>query len=73
MATYRYYSVGHRYPTLRSTEPESDKIVILGWSRDRDRAMRVRGTVAVYHASSRKMAAGMARRDRGFDIDWRKF
>ena len=74
MATYRYYSIGHRYATRNQPGPDNPgKIEILGWSRDHGRAAHVQGTIAVYYASSRKMAAGMARRDRGFDIDWRKF
>jgi len=73
MATYRWYSVGQRYATQSQPAPDSDKIVILGWSRDRLRAMRVKGTIEAYYASSRRMAARMAKADRGFEIEWRKF
>ena len=65
MTRYRWYSVGRRR--------DSDKIEILGWSRTRSGAMLRQGTIAVYYASDRKIAAGMAKRDRGFDIEWRKF
>lgn len=66
MANYRWYSVGHR-------RPDSSKIEILGWSRDRMAALGRPGTIAVYHASSRKSAATKAKADRGFDIEWKKF
>lgn len=65
MTTYRWYSVGRRRG--------SDRIEILGWSRSRAGAMNKNGTVAAYWASNRQMAAGMAKRDRGFEIEWRKF
>jgi hypothetical protein len=61
----RWYIIGKR--------PGSEKIEILGWSRDKIAALGRQGVIAVYYASSRKAAAGMARRDRGFEIDWRKF
>lgn len=64
-APYRWYSIGR--------PRDSDRIVILGWSRDQAAALRRAGTVAVYWASSRQMAARKARHDRGFDIEWRKF
>jgi hypothetical protein len=67
MSTYRWYSVGVR--PFDSTQ----KIQILGWSRDRSRALAVQGTVEAYYASSRKMAARRAKADRGFEIEWRKF
>lgn len=67
MATYRWYSVGVR--PLDSTQT----VRILGWSRDRAKAMAVKGTIEAYHASSRQMAARRARADRGFEIEWRKF
>jgi hypothetical protein len=67
VANYRWYSVGLR--------PHGDgrTIEILGWSRDQSRALAVNGTVAAYYASSRQMAARAAKRDRGFDIKWKKF
>lgn len=65
MTTYRWYSIGQRR--------DSEKIEILGWSRDKIAALGRQGVVAVYHASSRKMAAGMAQRDHGFEIEWKKF
>ena len=67
MAKYRWYSVGHR--------PRGDgrTVEILGWSRDRNRAMAVEGVIEAYWASSRKMAARKAKHDRGFEIEWRKF
>jgi hypothetical protein len=67
MASYRWYSVGHR--------PHGDgrAVEILGWSRDRLKAMKVTGTIEAYRASSREMAARKARADRGFEIDWRKY
>lgn len=67
MASKRWYSVGHR--------PHGDgrTVEILGWSRDRQRALRVQGTIEAYYASSRQVAANMAKRDRGFEIKWRKF
>ena len=67
MASYRWYSVGRR------VHGDGKTVEILGWSRDRGRAMAVQGTIEAYYASSRRMAAGMARRDRGFEIEWRKF
>lgn len=72
MARYRWYSVGQRHSTLSQTEPDSNQIVILGWSRDRMKALKVKGTIEAYYASSRQMAARMARRDRGFEIEWKK-
>jgi hypothetical protein len=65
MTTYRWYSIGRRR--------DSAAIEILGWSRNQAAALARPGTVAAYHASSRKMAARKAKADRGFDIDWRKF
>ena len=67
MATYRWYSVGV-FP-----HDSTETVKILGWSKSQPRALAVQGTVAAYYASSRKMAARMAKRDRGFDIEWRKF
>jgi hypothetical protein len=66
MANYRWYSVG--------IFPHGDgKVTILGWSRDRLRAMAVKGTIEAYRASSRKSAAVKAKADRGFEIGWRKY
>ena len=66
MVNYRWYSVGQR--------PFGDgSVVILGWSRDRGRAMAVQGTIEAYYASSREMAARKAKADRGFEIVWKKF
>jgi hypothetical protein len=62
MATYRWYSVG---PDPR----QGGQVAILGWSRDQAHALAHPHTVAVYHASSRAMAARQAKADRGFDID----
>jgi hypothetical protein len=67
MARYRWYSIGHR------PHGDGQTIEILGWSRDQSRALAVKGTIAAYYASSRQMAARAAKRDRGFDIKWRKF
>lgn len=67
MATYRWYSIGTGQP-YGSTE-----VKILGWSRDRLRAMAVTGTIEAYYASSREMAARKAKADRGFEINWRKY
>lgn len=66
-ATYRWYSIGHR--------PLGDgrTVEILGWSRDRLRAMAVKGTIEAYYASSRLQAARKAKADRGFEIEWRKY
>lgn len=67
MARYRWYSIGLR--------PHGDDriIEILGWSRDRLKAMAVKGTIEAYYASSREMAARRAKADRGFEIEWRKY
>jgi hypothetical protein len=67
MATYRWYSTGIR------PHGDSETVEILGWSRDQLRAMAVTGTIEAYWASSRRMAARMARADRGFEIEWRKY
>lgn len=67
MASYRWYSVGHR------VHGDGRTVEILGWSRDRLRAMAVRGTIEAYYASSRQMVACKAKADRGFEIEWRKF
>jgi hypothetical protein len=64
--SYRWYSIG--------IFPHSDgKVTILGYSRDRMRAMAVKGTIEAYWASSRRSAAVKAKADRGFEIEWRKF
>jgi hypothetical protein len=67
MATYRWYSIGNR------PHGDGQTVEILGWSRDRSKAMAVRGTIEAYYASSRRMAANKARADRGFEINWRKY
>lgn len=64
----RWYSVGHRNPGDRDSPVE-----ILGWSRDRSRAIARTGTIEAYYASSRKAAAAKAKADRGFEINWRKY
>jgi hypothetical protein len=64
--SYRWYSVGHHPRSDRS------KVEILGWSRDRARAMAREGTIEAYWASSRRSAAVKAKADRGFEIEWRK-
>jgi hypothetical protein len=67
MATYRWYSVGV-FP-----HDSTGTVKILGWSKSQPRALAVKGTIAVYFASSRQMAARAAKHDRGFDIEWRKY
>jgi hypothetical protein len=63
----RWYSVGVR------PGDDTQTVRILGWSRDREHAIARPGTVEAYHASSRKVAANKARKDRGFEIEWRAF
>jgi len=65
MATYRWYIIG--------TRRDSETVQILGWSRDRIAALGRPGVIAVYYASSRRMAARLAKADRGFEIKWRKY
>lgn len=72
MATYRWYSVGQD-PRDERNPDTAGRVVILGWSRDRSKALSRPGTIEAYRASSREMAARMAKADRGFEIDWRKF
>jgi hypothetical protein len=74
-ARYRWYSIGFRRTDqqIRLGQPATEKPEILGWSRNRITALGRTGTVAVYYASSRRMAARMAKHDRGFDIEWKKF
>lgn len=67
-ARYRWYSVG-----IRPVTGDGQTVEILGWSRDRLKAMRVKGTIEAYYASSREMAARRAKADRGFDIKWKKY
>jgi hypothetical protein len=67
-ATYRWYSVG-----IRPVTGDGKTVEILGWSKSQPNALAVKGTIAVYFASSRRMAARMARDDRGFEIEWRKY
>lgn len=66
-ARYRWYSVGNR------PHGDGQTAEILGWSRDRLKAMAVKGTIEAYYASSREMAARRAKADRDFEIKWRKF
>jgi len=66
-ATYRWYSVG-RHP-----QGDGRTITILGWSKDRLKAMARAGTIEAYYAANRKMAAAKAKADRGFEIEWRKY